>query len=203
MFLPEVFKVQDRETIFSDIAKNGFGMLISAGDSAQDVPFVTPLPMMIEDGVLYGHIARANPHWQLFDGDRVAQAVFMGPHGYISPTWYPDPSKSVPTWNYTMSRVIGRPEVLEDEDRITALMDSLSQTYEGPGGWAPNLTDPTFMAGMRRGIVAFHMKVDQVDGKAKLSQNKPKSVVQTVADRLEDRGETALAAAMHQIVTQS
>lgn len=197
MFLPEMFKVTEQGQIFSDIANNGFGLLISAGDTSDDVPFTTPLPMMIDNGVLYGHLARANPHWRLFDGNRVAQAVFLGPHAYISPTWYPDPSKSVPTWNYTLARVIGRPNVLEDEAKITWLMNALSQKYEGDGGWAPDLTDPAFMAGMRRGIVAFHMTIDQIDGKAKLSQNKPQAVAQSVADRLRDQGETALSDAMH------
>jgi transcriptional regulator len=197
MFLPEVFKVRESEKIFSDIANNGFGLLISAGDTPDDVPFTTPLPMMIDDGVLYGHLARANPHWRLFDGARVAQAVFMGPHAYISPTWYPEPSKSVPTWNYTLARVIGRPTVLEDEAKITWLMNALSRKYEGDGGWAPDLTDPAFMAGMRRGIVAFHMTVDQIDGKAKLSQNKPQAVAQSVTERLRDQGEIALSDAMH------
>lgn len=197
MFLPEVFRVAESEGIFSDIENNSFGLLISAGDTPDDVPFTSPLPMMIDKGVLYGHLARANPHWRLFDGNRVAQAVFLGPHAYISPTWYPDPSKSVPTWNYTLARVIGRPKVLEDEVKITWLMNALSHKYEGDGGWAPDLTDPAFMAGMRRGIVAFHMTVDQIDGKAKLSQNKPQDVAQSVADRLRDHGEIALSDAMH------
>ncbi|MDF1748839.1 MAG: FMN-binding negative transcriptional regulator [Alphaproteobacteria bacterium] len=203
MFLPEVFKVVDVQKLFSDIEKNSFGMLISAGDGPEDVPFTTPLPMEIVDGVLYGHLARANPHWRLFDGIRVAQAVFSGPHAYVSPTWYPDPTKSVPTWNYTLSRVIGRPTVIEDEAKITWLMNILSHKYEGASGWAPDMTDPGFMAGMRRGIVAFQMKVDQVDGKAKLSQNKPQAVAQIVADRLQSQGETEISEAMRAVFPEA
>ena len=59
MFLPEVFRVTESEGIFSDIENNSFGLLISAGDTPDDVPFTSPLPMMIDKGVLYGHLARA------------------------------------------------------------------------------------------------------------------------------------------------
>ncbi len=196
MFLPEIFRVVDSAEIFAFIENNGFGMLVSAGDNSEDMPFVSPLPMMIDDGVLYGHLARINPHWRLFDGKRVAQAIFSGPHGYVSPRWFPDPAKAVPTWNYVLARVTGCPEVLEDEARISTLMRRLSQQYEGEGGWSPDQTDPDFMAGMRRGIIAFEMRIEGVDGKAKLSQNKNPDIAAEIADRLEAGGNSDLAQAM-------
>jgi transcriptional regulator len=54
-----------------------------------------------EHGTLVGHVARANPVWRNLGAASVA--VFTGPTGYISPSWYPSKQvhgKEVPTYNY-------------------------------------------------------------------------------------------------------
>lgn len=195
-YIPDAFRVADRGEIEAMIAADGFGHLITASDGPDDLPAVTPLPMMIEDGVLYGHVARANPHWRLFDGKRRAQALFPGPHAFVSASWYPEPARAVPTWNYTLARVTGRPAVLEDPARVDWLMTALSRRYEAADGWSPADAEPGFMAGMRRGIVAFEMAVETWEGKAKLSQNKPAEIAAVLAHRLEAAGDGAVAAAM-------
>jgi transcriptional regulator len=37
---------------------------------------------------------------------------FVGPHAYISPTWYGTPNQ-VPTWNYVSIEARGRVQLLE------------------------------------------------------------------------------------------
>ena len=68
-------------------------------------------------GVLRAHVARANPVWSTARDDVDALVVFQGPHGYISPAWYPSKvahGKVVPTWNYVMVQARGRLRAIED-----------------------------------------------------------------------------------------
>jgi transcriptional regulator len=189
VYRPPTFRRDDTEWCLEMISAHGFGLLISAGDGPDDVPLASPLPMRVRDGVLCGHVARANPHWRVFDGARVARAVFTGPHAYVSPTWMPDPGRSVPTWNYVQVHAVGRPRMLDDPARTIDVVRALSDQYEGAEGWRADAADVKFMAGMLRGIVAFEMPIEELKGKAKLSQNKPPAVVEAVARRLSERGE--------------
>ncbi len=195
MFIPDMFKLSDPEEIRGIVERNGFGYLITnAGEGA--FPMITAVPMLLSDGVLYGHVARPNPHARLFDGTHATRALFSGPHAYISPTWYPNPEASVPTWNYIVAIAEGRPETVTDSQTVDWILSETARQYEGSEGWSPATTKPGFMEGMKRGIVAFRMPVDQMLGKAKLSQNKPVEVRTAVADRLAEVGEEALAAVM-------
>lgn len=97
MYIPKNVALHDKQAIADLINHFGFGLLISPTLEA------THLPLLYEaadDGqeYLYGHIAKANGHWQQLDGQQVL-VVFSGPHSYISPTWYAN-SPAVPTWNY-------------------------------------------------------------------------------------------------------
>ncbi len=74
----------------------------------------TPLPLILDTtggdyGVLYGHVARANPQWKTPVAGE-AMAIFMGPDAYVSPSWYATKAiagKVVPTWNYVAVHAYG------------------------------------------------------------------------------------------------
>jgi transcriptional regulator len=102
-----------------------------------------------------------------------------------------------------MARFSGCPKVIEETDRIDRLMYRIAHRYEGDHGWQPDQTDPGFMAGMRKGIVAFEMKIETWDGKAKLSQNKPAESITRIIRHLEDHDDHDLANEMRQILIKS
>lgn len=203
VYRPSAFQINDEAWCLGLVEDHGFGHLVSAGDGPLDPPMISPVPMLIRDGTLMGHVARANPHWKLFGGARVAQAIFSGPHAYVSPTWMPTPARSVPTWNYVQVRAVGRPRVLDDPGRVMDMMRDLAAQYERGGddenpGWSPDTAEPDFITGMMRGIVAFEMPIDGLEGKAKLSQNKPAETVAAVATRLAATGHGDLAKMMRE-----
>src|SRR5439155_450432 len=101
-------------TIAGLIRAYGFGLLTTA---TPDGLIGTHLPFLVEQVdplVLLGHFARANPHAAVL-GSGPAMAAFMGPHGYISPSWY-EAGPYVPTWNYAAVHVHGVPEEITAAD---------------------------------------------------------------------------------------
>ena len=176
MYLPPHFAETDRDRIHDFIRAHAFGTLVSVTDGA---PIATLLPFTLvvdsegDQGTLVGHVARANPHAATFDGAHEAIALFHGPHAYVSPGWYETPV-SVPTWNYTVVEASGRPERIDDRDRVRAILDTLAATYEAgrPAPWTMDAMPVEFIGKMIDGIVAFAMPIRQLTGKVKMSQNR-------------------------------
>jgi len=147
--------------------------------------------------MLRGHFARANPHWQSIEGAKQVLAVFTGPHAYVSPTWYVT-HPSVPTWNYTAVHATGKAR-LTDEAELHEIVSELAATYEAGNDppWRLSEQPAPYVSSMLGAIVGFEVEVTELEGKFKLSQNRPVEIP-LVAERLEDAGEKALARLMRE-----
>ncbi|MEQ1592868.1 MAG: FMN-binding negative transcriptional regulator [Thiobacillaceae bacterium] len=173
MYLPEHFKEDNPERIAALVRDNAFGMLVSA---PQGQPYVSHLPFLFEPlsgthGKLLGHMARANPHWEILASGVEVLVVFNGPHAYVSPSWYTSPG--VPTWNYAVVHLRGKPRLIEIETALEALLERQTQVYEQHQlvPWKPDLAGErrTKLLGM---IVGFEIEVTDIQAKFKLSQNR-------------------------------
>ncbi|MGH8540527.1 MAG: FMN-binding negative transcriptional regulator [Stenotrophobium sp.] len=166
-----------------------FATLITSADGEQHV---THLPLLWQEdgahGVLLGHMARANPHWQAFAGGATV-AVFHGPHAYISPDWYVNPAREVPTWNYAVVHAHGLPQFIEAADEKLALIDRTTAEFEH-GKAAPwtRSVDGERLQKMLGAIVAFRIPLARIEAKFKMNQNR------TAGDRVRVIGKLREAA---------
>jgi transcriptional regulator len=197
-YVPAAFRMEDRETLEHFVATNAFGTLVSSGPAGLSVSHIPFLPERGADGRLrlLGHMARANAHWRELEGAGEVLAIFHGPHAYVSPGWYAN-HPSVPTWNYAVVHARGAARLLPPAE-LPALVDRLSRVYEEgreppwrmeglPEGFAPKLIEA---------IVGFEIAVDRLEGKFKLSQNRPREDAQRVIAALESQGHPELAKLM-------
>ncbi len=176
MYTPAAFVETDAAEIARLIACNAFGLLVTVADG---VPVATHLPLLLEGpagpgGRLVGHMARANGQWRGFDGTAMTLCVFTGVHAYVSPRWYADPD-NVPTWNYEAVHIYGRPRLIEAEASVRALIERLSANFEAGRSkpWSPGELGDDNVARRLKGIAAFEISIERVEGKRKLGQNKP------------------------------
>jgi transcriptional regulator len=186
MYTPEHNNVSDREILIEAMRAYSFAILfgpLSASDNV--IPqAATHLPLVVKDegehGLLEGHFAKANPHWQSLAG-RETLVVFPGPHSYVSPSLYAE-QLSVPTWNYISIHAYGVLQLVEEEDAKAALLAGLIQANEP--AYAEQWQG--FPAGFRRsmlsGIVGFRIPISRIEGKFKLSQNRPEVDRRSVHD---------------------
>tara|TARA_R110000824_G_scaffold114339_2_gene264797 strand:- start:62 stop:691 length:630 start_codon:yes stop_codon:yes gene_type:complete len=190
MYRPKMFDVTDVTDMHAIIHANGFAALVTAGAQGMTASHI---PLHLTDdgefGLLWGHLAKANDQWQAFDGGAEALAVFGGPHTYISPTWYAS-EKSVPTWNYEAVHAYGRPRVMDDPEAVVARLASLTGQYEGTddSAWSPRTLPADFVAAQLKGIVAFEMRIERLEGKRKMSQNRKPEDVAGAIDGLKATG---------------
>jgi len=198
IYIPPLFRVEDRRALVDFMERHAFATLVSAGALGIHVSHI---PFLVEDGGegglrLVGHVARANDHWKALEDDPQAIAIFNGPHGYVSPTWY-EHHPSVPTWNYAVVHAHGRARPL-GEAQLAALLERLSARYEAGNAppWRMDALPEEFRRGMMNAVAGFAIEVERLEGKFKLSQNRPGRDAERVAEALEARGESELAALM-------
>ncbi|WP_028009214.1 FMN-binding negative transcriptional regulator [Solimonas flava] len=168
LYTPGHFEGRDRAAALRLIAAHPFATLVTT--VAGDEPQITHLPLLQQGDALHGHMARANPHWQAFAHGRTV-AIFHGPHAYVSPRWYETPAQHVPTWNYAVVHVAGRPQLVEGMAALDSLR-ALSAHFD------PDFdADPQRVERLAAAIVAFRLPLERLDAKFKMNQNR------TAADR--------------------
>ncbi len=174
MYVPPIFAVRDTAGLHALIESYSFATLVSTG---ADGMMSTHVPVLLDrergpHGTLLVHLARANPHGRAMDGQDVL-AIFLGPHGYISPSWY-DTHPSVPTWNYAAVHAYGRARIVDDPARLADIVQRLTVQYESGRAqpWKMAGLPQEYVAGMLRGIVGFEIEIARLEGKHKLSQNR-------------------------------
>jgi transcriptional regulator len=174
MYIPDHFR-EDRPEVLDDAMRRiGFATLVTQGLEANH------LPMLLENDarngtILRGHVARANTVWK--KGDDEALAIFLGPHAYVSPNWYPskaEAGKAVPTWNYITVHARGTIHWVQDPGWLRDHVSALSATHEmgRENPWAIGDAPAGYVDGLLRAIVGFELSVGNLQGKYKLSQNR-------------------------------
>ena len=174
MYVPASFAVSDEKTLDSFIERYEFATLTtlsSTGLVASHIPIM--LRRSAGKAVLVGHVARANDQWRQFHGNAEALAIFHGPHAYVSPTWYAN-APAVPTWNYAAVHVYGKPRARDEGDFTAAALRDLVARHEVSRAkpWRTEDLARDFFEKLAKGIVAFEMPIDRIEGKFKLGQNR-------------------------------
>ena len=191
VYLPPAFTEARSEVLIAHIERYDFGLLVSHGPAglvASHIPFL--VEREAHELHLLGHLARPNPQVaELADGGEVL-AIFSGPHAYISPGWYAS-GPAVPTWNYADVHAYGTLRLIEDVDWLRMVLRRLSDRHEArsPEPWKMQDLPEPYLSGMMRGIVGLDIAVTRLEGKYKLSQNRPAADRPRVAAALEARGD--------------
>jgi len=175
VYLPPHFTEARPSVLVEHIERYDFGLLVSPGAAGL---VASHIPFLIErdrDKLhLHGHLARPNPQvGDLAQGGEVL-AIFSGPHAYISPNWYAT-GPSVPTWNYVDVHAYGTVSLIEDVEWLRGLVRRLSERHEAhnPVPWRMQDLPEAYLEGMLKGIVGLDVAVTRLEGKHKLSQNRP------------------------------
>ena len=196
MYVPAHFKEDNIAVLHDAIRQYGFGTLVTSSEQQSGEPELeaSHLPLLLDAepapfGTLLGHLARANPQWQRVKPGSQALAIFLGPNTYITPSWYPtkrQTGKVVPTWNYLAIHAYGTLSIFDDADALRAHVSKMTDTHEAPRAapWAVSDAPEKFVDQMLKAIVGFKLHITRLEGKWKMSQNRPAQDVVGVLDGL-------------------
>ncbi len=209
MYLPAAFNEDRIDVMHAFMRETAFATLVTPTGATL---IASHLPLLIDAapepfGKLRGHVARANPHWRALAERGESLAIFVGPQSYVSPNWYPskrEHGKVVPTWNYVAVHAYGTARTVEDRDWLRRLVEDLTGLHESgfAAPWRVGDAPPEFIEGMLKGIVGFEIELTRVEGKWKLSQNRPAADRDGTIAGLRQRSDPAslsVAAAMERL----
>lgn len=200
MYLPKHFRADDAETRTLLDGIRVADLVTATGEGL----FATFLPLIHdaslgEAGSLIGHVARKNDHWRL---QPVGQSMVIahGPDGYITPSWYAakrEHGRVVPTWNYVSAHIYGELVVHDDVTWLENLVRRLTERHEAERDhpWSVDDAPREYTDGQLKAIVGLELRIERVEAKAKLGQNRSSADIDGVIAGLTARGDAPLAAA--------
>ncbi len=173
MYLPKHFAETRPDVLHAAMHEHPLVTLVTL--SARGVE-ANNIPLLLNEGVLQGHVARANPLWREHPNDADVLAVFNGAQAYVSPNWYPskrENGKAVPTWNYITVQARGRLRIIDDRAWVRALVERLTAIHEAPqpAPWRIDDAPPDYIDAMLGAIVGIEITITELTGKWKISQN--------------------------------
>ncbi len=208
MYLPAHF-AEDRVPVLQEAMRAcGLATLVTLtadGLIASHVPLLLD-PAPEPYGTLIGHLARPNPQGRGAIGE--ALAIFLGPEGYITPSYYEtkrETGKVVPTWNYTAIHAYGTLRFFSEKTQLLDIVTRLTDRHEGqrPAPWAVTDAPEDFLQGMLNGIVGFELTITRLEGKQKMSQNRPAADRAGVVAGLREDGRPDLAEIVDQVANKA
>ena len=175
MYLPKQFNHPEHAAAI--MRGYPFASLVTTDDTG--FPFITHLPLkLVEEGgrpaLLLGHCARGNPLWGLLQKRPLAMASFMGPQAYMSPKVYADLQR-VPTWSYLAVQARVEARLLEGEEAKDALLKQLIADHEPAYAAQWRALPEDYTAKMLNAIVAFELRIVDLQCAVKLNQHRPEA----------------------------
>jgi transcriptional regulator len=200
MYIPNQFAQPDIAVLHELVRNHPLATLITLGENGVEANHI-PLHLTLTSetqGVLRGHVARANPMWQNYAADKESLAIFHGANSYISPSWYAtkqETSKVVPTWNYAVVHVYGNLKVIDDAAWIRSQLEALTHANEAAFAhpWAVSDAPEDFTEKLIEAIVGIELVITRLTGKWKVSQNQPLQNQNSLMTELNANGQSAMA----------
>ena len=201
MYIPAFNKFPNQQEAISFMQAYSFATIVSVMDG---LPVATHLPFIIkQEGdkvILSSHFAKANPQAHELAGKKVL-VIFTEPHAYISPKNYEN-ELNVPTWNYLAVHAYGICKILDGEENKAAVLKEMIQSFESDYQQQWDNLPQDYQSKMMNGIIAFEIEVDDLQAKAKLSQNRSAVEQQNIIEHLDqspDTTEKAIATYMEKL----
>jgi len=180
MYVPEAFREDRIEVLHAMMRELGAATIVGL---AADGLMATHVPVVLDlepapFGTVCCHFSRANPHAAaLVDGGELL-LIFQGPQGYVSPSWCAtkeETGKVLPTWDYVAVHAYGQPTLFDGAERLrphlAALTSQFEEEFDLP--WGIEDAPADFVDAMYKGIVGVEIPLSRLEGKWKLSQNRP------------------------------
>lgn len=180
MYVPRPFEVNDLVEIKKFVEFVGAADLVTT--DLAGVPLATLMPCQwksdeTEFGQLIMHMSKGNAQWKEIQENQIGLAIIHGFQAYVTPNSYATKSESgkvVPTWNYTSVHLTGRTEVITNQQELLKIVTELTDTHEASQlkPWKVLDAPEDYLASQLNGIVGIVLKIEKVEAKAKLNQNR-------------------------------
>ena len=200
MFIRERYTAS-QDDILATIRNYPLVTLVSSdpqGYTANHLPLVID-PGRGPHGTLIGHMTRQNPQHAALRSDPNVLAIFAGPSGYVSSSWYATGRDMAPTWNYASVHCHGRLTFGGDDEHTLMTLRTLLAHVEQhrPNAWKMEELGEAGIARRLPHIIGFEIAIERIEAKFQMSQyERPKDTAEAI-EALRGDGQKELADIMH------
>lgn len=189
---PERYAARSEADVLRLVVENPFAWVVGEGLDATPLPLRPVLSGDRLTGFL-GHFARSNPQVELLRAAPRARLLFMGPHGYVSPSWLADRTQA-PSWNYASAAFDCELDFVETAEDLRVLMDDLISAMEAgrPRAWAAAEMGPRYER-LSKGVVGFRARIREQRPVFKLGQDERDAEFAEILAGLRAAGQDVLA----------
>ena len=188
MYIPKIYKSEDRQLMKEIITQNAFALLISNKEKLWATHSMFILNESDQDFYLETHVSRGNLQAQVLeDGDEVL-CDFLGANSYISSSWYDH--LNVSTWNYEAVQVRGTIKLMTDDelyDHLRKLTLKFEQKQKCPV-FAETIGEENIRNEMK-GAFGINIFPTEIHIASKLSQNRKDADFQNIIKELQESPE--------------
>lgn len=205
VYAPGHFAESDPIVLRDAIRRMRAGELITVGSDGLEASYI-PLLISQDAGTVTGHLAKGNGQWTRADRSVPALVTWVGPGAYVSPSYYPskhEHGKVVPTWNFITVQARGIVTFHEDDEWKRSHVASLTNFFEAalPSPWSVDDAPSEFIDAKVESIVGVELRVTSLEGKWKLSQNRPAPDIAGVISGLQSQGPGPAATVAQEMMT--
>eukprot|EP01037_Dinobryon_pediforme_P006644 gene6644-6713_t len=175
MYQPPAFVENRIEKLHALIVARPLALIVTQG---ADGLIVDPIPFLLDPargphGTLRAHLARANPQLKALAAASEVLVVFQEANAYISPANYAskrEHGRVVPTWNYSIVQVWGKPQVMDDKPWVHNQVENLTDRHEAGTAepWKVSDAPEAFVDSQLKRIVGLEIPIARIEGKFKL-----------------------------------
>ena len=192
---PDRFAPRSPQDLADLARQQPLAWICSAGPAGQ---VSTPLPLVPRFGpdgrivAVEGHFARGNAQVAALRADGRATVLWLGVHGYVSPSWMADRTQA-PTWNYASAQLQVDVRFVEEPGAIVAHLRELAERMEAgrPNAWSIDDMGPR-LAQLAQRVIAFRAEVVSSREKYKLGQDERDDVYVDILAGLDAQPDTGL-----------
>lgn len=206
MYKPKIYTEKDKTKIWAFIERFPFALITTSDTSGK--PVATQVPLIFDDNKekFLGHLMKYTDHHKAFLQNPVVLAVFTGPNGYISGSWYSKPQVAS-TWNYMSVHVQGTIKFMNDK-QLAELMKVFTLKFEDGNQNSPTFYDNIpndYLKQHMQAISGFEMQIESIEATFKLSQDKDDNSFKNILKELNNKSypEQSLAVEMQKNRTKS
>jgi len=167
----------DAEEAWRVVEDAGAASLVVSTEGGLDSAFA-PVVVSEDRRTLRTHLAKANPWTRSLRVDSEVLLLFVAASAYVSPRHYPsrfDNPHVVPTWNYALAQIRATATIHDDDEWKREQVLALTHHFERGRHpeWLVDDLEDEFVSTQLKGIIGLELTVLSIEGKGKLSQNRP------------------------------
>lgn len=205
MYMPQAFEEKDPDLVFGLMSSLGVATVVSNGP---DGMIASHVPVEIDreggaQGIVRCHFAKPNPQQSLITAGTEVLFIFQGPLAYVTPSWYAtkaETGKVVPTLNFAVVHAYGTGRAVEDPIAVRRHLTALTDRFEAgfPEPWKVTDAPDQYIDRLMKGITVVEVALTRLEGKWKLSQNRPEADRRGVAEGFRNDGRADMQALMEE-----